>query len=143
MGQTGLFLLLGTHDWLRPTPRHPVELAELDDLIGAVVSVFTENSATALAWFTSALRHTPGKWFVVKILDRVSPVPRTLFDPLLLASSSEPNPSANHDFIVPWIRTFGQKAVVERLNVIARGIEGGDEGGLERAIYWANRYLGK
>jgi len=120
-------------------PRTQVERDALNELLGRAASTFPKDRAAAVAWFVSALRDTPKKWFVAKILDRVSPVPRALLDPLLDAALRELNPSANRLFIAPCVRTFGRDAVRERLSALAEGMDGCAEVGLERAMYWVNR----
>ncbi|WP_396617479.1 hypothetical protein ACHZ97_09455 [Lysobacter soli] len=123
---------------IEASPRNQEELDALDDLLGRAASSFPKDRAAAVAWFVSALRDTPKKWFVARILARVSPVPRALLDPLLEAALREPNPSANRLFIDPCVRTFGRNAVGERLTALA-GMDDFANVGLEHALYWVNR----
>lgn len=120
-------------------PKRPEDLAAISEVLGLAASVFPKDSPGKLAWLTAALSETPKKWFVAKVLERVNPVPRALFDPLLTAALTEPNPSASRLFIDPCIRTFGQPAVRERIRELAvnPGMNQGE--GLASAMYWIDK----
>lgn len=117
-------------------PRSQHEHLAIDDFLGKAAATFPKSTSSDLAWFIAALNEVPKKWFVAKMLERVSPVPRLLFDPLLVAALEEPNPSANRVFIAPCVRTFGSDAVKTRLHELATQSERHSAESVARAMYW-------
>jgi hypothetical protein len=77
-------------------------------LIGQIASNFPKDNPNSLAWFTSALVHPEKKWFVAKLLEKVNPVPKALFDNLIFSSLIENDPSFNKWFITPCVKLFNK-----------------------------------
>ncbi len=67
-------------------------------------------SAEDLAWFESSLEDADRRWFVAALY-RNDPLPRRLFDPMMLASLRDADASAVQEFVRPCCETFGSDRV--------------------------------
>lgn len=105
-------------------------------LVGRIASNFPKDNPDFLAWFTVALIHTDKKWFVVKVLEKVNPVPRSLFDDLVFASLIEQNPSFNKWFITPCVKSFGAESVKSKILALASHPQVVENEGVNKVMYW-------
>jgi hypothetical protein len=105
-------------------------------LVGRITSNFPKDNPDSLVWFTAALIHTEKKWFVVKLLEKVNPVPKTLFDDLVLASLIEHDPSFNKWFITPCVKSFGVEAVKSKIMALASHPQVVENEGVNKVMYW-------
>ncbi len=87
-------------------------------------------------WFAAALKDSSKKWFVAKIIEKVSPVPKALLDDLVLAAMVEDNPSLNKLFIIPCVKTFGPKIVKERMVLFSDIPKVIEVNGFAQTEYW-------
>jgi hypothetical protein len=87
-------------------------------------------------WMSEALEHEQPRWFVAAVF-RTSPVPKHLFEPLLMAAVNADNPSFNNQFVEPCIRSFGHRAVNEFLLALVEGNDNALITGAVAALYWA------
>ena len=87
-------------------------------------------------WFAAALKDSSKKWFVAKIIEKVSPVPKALLDDLVLAAMLEDNPSLNKLFIIPCVKTFGPKLVKERMALFSNHPKVIEVNGFAQTEYW-------
>jgi hypothetical protein len=108
-------------------------------LCGKIASNFPRDNPESLAWFTAALFDDEKKWFVAKLLEKVNPVPKSLFDDLVLAALSETDPSFNKWFIVPCIKTFGQDKVKSQVMLFATHPQVIENDGVNKIMYWLPR----
>lgn len=112
---------------------------ELDALFSKAASAMPRDNPKALEWFVQALGHPTHQWFVVQVLTRVSPLPRTLLDPLLRAALLVKDASAPRMFIKLCVRAVGADAVHKRLSALASEPGVAENGGLDKARYWVGR----
>lgn len=108
-------------------------------LIGKIASNFPKDNPEAQAWFTSALNHPDKKWFVAKLLEKVNPVPKALFDDLVFAALLEHDPSFNKFLIAPCVSTFGAAAVKNKVLQFATHPRVIDNDGVNKVLYWVPR----
>ena len=108
-------------------------------LLGRIASNFPRDNPEALAWFTAALIDNEKKWFVVKLLEKVKPIPASLFDDLVLAALRETDPSFNKWFIEPCLKTFGEDKVKSRVMLFASNPEVIENDGVNKIMYWLPR----
>ncbi|QYJ89551.1 hypothetical protein [Shewanella halotolerans] len=111
----------------------------IQKVIGKVACNFPKDNPEALAWFTMALTHDSKKWFVAKLLEKVNPVPKALFDDLVFASLIENDPSFNKWFIAPCVRTFGVDAVKSRIMTFSVHPQVIENDGVTKVMYWIPR----
>jgi hypothetical protein len=111
---------------------------EINSLIGLAASRFPRDKSPDLEWHIRALEHPSHKWFVTKVVGRLSPLPSTLFDPLLTAALREANPSATQFWVNSCVKAFGGNAVLARSEQLAKLHEHGDTG-LANIRYWVPR----
>lgn len=109
------------------------------DLLGKAASAMPRDNPVALEWFVQALRHPKRSLFVARVLTQVSPMPRTLLDPMLLAALLVQDASAPRIWIRPCVRTFGVSVVGKRLAALASEPGVAENDGLKKAIYWLGR----
>ncbi|WP_340680842.1 hypothetical protein [Paraglaciecola sp.] len=108
-------------------------------LIGEITSNFPKDNPHSLAWFTAALVHEDKKWFVVKLLEKVNPVPKALFDDLVLAALTEHDPSFNKWFIAPCVKSFGVEQVKSKIMALAPHPQVVENEGVNKVMYWVPR----
>lgn len=108
-------------------------------LLGKAASVLPKDKAEELQWFISALQEKPKKWFVAKVMEYASPVPKALLEPLLLAALREPDASSNRIFVTPCLRTFGKQEVKDRLVFLASDSVAQENDGLRKVMYWVEQ----
>ncbi|ARD22784.1 hypothetical protein [Shewanella japonica] len=108
-------------------------------LIGKISSNFPKDNSYSLAWFTAALIDSEKKWFVVKLLEKVNPVPKSLFDDLVLAALMEHDPSFNRWFIEPCIKSFGKEQVTAKIMQFASHPQVVENQGVNKVMYWVPR----
>ncbi|RPA57235.1 MULTISPECIES: hypothetical protein [Shewanella] len=105
-------------------------------LVGKIASNFPKDNPHSLAWFTSALVHPDKKWFVVKLLEKVNPIPKALFDDLVLAALTEHDPSFNKWFIEPCVKSFGCEPVKSKIIAFASHPQVIENEGVNKVMYW-------
>ena len=108
-------------------------------IVGRIASNFPRDNPEALAWFTAALAHDEKKWFVAKLLEKVNPVPKALFDDLVFAALLEDDPSFNKWFIAPCVRSFGVEQVKSRIMTFAPHPQVIENEGVNKVMYWVPR----
>jgi hypothetical protein len=108
-------------------------------LLGKASSNFPKDNPYTLAWFTAALTHPDKKWFVVKLLEKVNPVPKALFDDLVLAALTEYDPSFNKWFIEPCVKSFGIERVKLKVMTFATHPQVIENEGVNKVMYWVPR----
>lgn len=108
-------------------------------LVGKIASNFPKDNPHALAWFTAALIHNDKKWFVVKLLEKINPVPKALFDDLVFAALSEHDPSFNKWFIAPCVKSFGVEQVKSKIMTFATHPQVVENEGVNKVMYWVPR----
>jgi hypothetical protein len=108
-------------------------------LVGKISSNFPKDNPHSLAWFTSALIHDDKKWFVVKLLEKVNPLPKALFDDLVLAALTEHDPSFNKWFITPCVKSFGTEKVKSKIMTFATHPQVIENDGVNKVMYWVPR----
>jgi hypothetical protein len=79
------------------------------------------------------------KWFVVKLLEKVNPVPKALFDDLVFAALVEDDPSFNKWFIAPCVKSFGVELVKSRIITFAPHPQVIENEGVNKVMYWVPR----
>ena len=114
----------------------PADADSIRALVGRAASYLPGDNAEALSWFTSALQHSPQKWFVAKVMAMAKPVPKTMLDPLLVAALLEPNPSATRVFVEPCVRGFGTAQVAARIAQLADTPGATENDGVQKVMYW-------
>ena len=112
---------------------------QIRKLIGSIASKFPRDNSEALAWFTASLIDDERKWFTAKLLEKVSPVPKSLFDDLVLAALCEPDPSFNKWFIQPCVKTFGKEQVKAKVLQFASIPQVIENDGVNKIMYWIPR----
>jgi hypothetical protein len=112
---------------------------KLDALFGEVASAMPRDNPGALEWFIQALGRPSHQFFVAQVLMRVSPLPRTLVDPLLRAALLVKDASAPRVFIKLAVRAIGADAVHRRLSALASEPGVAENDGLNKARYWVGR----
>ncbi|MCF6456113.1 hypothetical protein [Pseudoalteromonas sp. MMG024] len=105
-------------------------------IVGRIASNFPKDNPDSLAWFTAALMHPEKKWFVVKLLEKVNPLPKALFDDLVFASLIEHDPSFNKWFIKPCVKSFGIEAVKSKIMSVASHPQVVENEGVNKVMYW-------
>ncbi len=101
-----------------------------------VASNFPRDNPEKLAWFTAALQDKRKKWFVAKVMSKVSPLPKSLLHDLILASMLEPNPSSNKFFVLPCVKTFGKEMVKEEMLKYSTHPQVIENDGFNKVAYW-------
>lgn len=91
--------------------------------------------------FSKHLGEEDEKWFVANLFSIQETIPESLFEPLLNAAISEPDPSFNEEYITPCLRVFGFERVFGFLD--ASFVNGNNETkmGVCKAYYWARSPL--
>ncbi|HEV3050802.1 MAG TPA: hypothetical protein VGX50_10855 [Longimicrobium sp.] len=112
---------------------------KLDALYSEVASAMPRDNPRALEWFVQALGRPSHQFFVAQVLMRVSPLPRTLVDPLLRAALLVKDASAPRVFIKLAVRAIGADAVHRRLSALASEPGVAENDGLNKARYWVGR----
>ena len=99
---------------------------------------FPKDSTSRLIWFKEALNNPTKKWFALQIIEKVHPIPKSLFNDLVLASLLEPNVSSNKRYIMPCVKTFGLSAVQAKIREYSthEGVVAND--GVKNIQYWLN-----
>jgi len=105
-------------------------------LIGKVASNFPKDNPQSLAWFTAALVHPKKKWFVVKLLEKVNPLPKAIYNDLVFASLIEHDPSFNKWFIAPCVKSFGVESVKAKIMALASHPQVVENEGVNKVMYW-------
>lgn len=108
-------------------------------IVGRIASNFPRDNPEALSWFTAALVHDDKKWFVAKLLEKVNPVPKALFDDLVLAALMERDPSFNKWFIAPCVKSFGIEQVKSKIMIFAPHPQVIENEGVNKVMYWVPR----
>ncbi|MEW8035808.1 MAG: hypothetical protein AB2588_06945 [Candidatus Thiodiazotropha sp.] len=108
----------------------------IDSIVREVACNFPKDNNDALLWFKNALKHKSKKWFVAKVLARVNPMPKALFDDLVLSALLERNPSSNRYLIEPCVKTFGVEKVLLKTQEYSSVQEVIDNNGYEKVKYW-------
>ena len=87
-------------------------------------------------WFIDALEDNEKKWFVVKVIDKLNPLPKKLFSPLLKAAIYEKCVSYNKFFLFPVCKYLNhEKILIEVLSYLDIGnIE--SSRGVGPILYW-------
>jgi len=88
-------------------------------------------------WLADSLRNEERKWFVAEIFE-AHPVPRKLYERMILTGVLEKDPSSNRYFIEPCVRSFGSRDVLsELLNYLRSGMDE-QRAGAASALYWVS-----
>jgi hypothetical protein len=112
---------------------------ELHRLRGAATRLFASASPAARQRVADLLADDQLKWFAAFVLDCAGTLSRRYLEPMLRAAVYERNPSNNRTFIEPCLRSYGTRAVVERLlEYVAAGTDF-EKAGAVNALYWAWR----
>ena len=89
-----------------------------------------------LTWFKKALKDREIRWFAVQILEKVNPLPSSLFNDLVTEALLEPNPSANRRFIEPCIKRFGVELVKSKIAELSTTPGVVENDGVKKIMYW-------
>ncbi|MFO0863757.1 MAG: hypothetical protein U0744_03715 [Gemmataceae bacterium] len=74
-----------------------------------------QNDDADWHWLKIALADKEKKWFAAQVF-RDQPVPKRLFQAMMLASIIDVNPSSNRLYLEPCLETFGTEKVAEALS---------------------------
>lgn len=105
-------------------------------IIAEAASNFPRDNMESLQWFSQALKNKDKKWFAAKVLSKVHPVPKSLFEDLVMAALVEPNPSSNKLLIQPCIKTFGKEQVNKVIFKFSQLPEVVSNNGVKKVTYW-------
>ena len=105
-------------------------------LAGKVAAQLPRDTPSKLQWFIEALTRDSDKWFVAAVMSKANPMPRTLFEPLVLAALLESNVSSNRWLVEPCIRSFGVEAVTEKMLALASHPRVVENDGVNKLRYW-------
>lgn len=91
--------------------------------------------------FIDFLSHNSKKWFIANLFSKLETIPNELFNPFIVASIEESNPSANRYFIEPCLRVFGFERVFKSLDTYFINGDNQTKIGVCKAYYWARSPL--
>jgi hypothetical protein len=107
------------------------------EVISNIASHFPRDNPEKLKWLISALKDEKKKWFVAEIMEKINPIPKSLFENLILASMLEPNPSTNKYFILPCLKTYSRDQIKEVMDKYSKHPEVIENDGYDKVAYWA------